>query len=168
MDRDIDMDSTDGVARLSSLDQILPEQRRPTAPTVLVVDHDETTRNLIAVIIECQGFVVLTEADAAAALGVIREQRPDLVTVSSTLPTTDGWHVARLIADDPATADVRCLVVTPSPMVTLDRRVDLDSPAPAATHVVLTSPYDFAGFVEVVEQVLASRSIANVTVALDA
>lgn len=156
--RDMTQRPNEGNPRLSSLEQILPEQRRPNAPTVLVVDHDEATRNLIAVILECQGFIVLTAADGSTAISLVRERRPDLVTVSSMLPTTDGWQVARLLAADPATADVRCLVVTPSPMVTLDTVVDLDSPAPVPAHAVLTSPYDFVAFVEVIEQVLAAGS----------
>ena len=135
------------------LGEMLPDQRQPTPPTVLVVDDEQSVRELIAVILECQGYRVLIAEDGATALALAREHHPDLVILDVMMPGMDGWEVGRRLAADPETHDVRRLIVSAKPLAELDA-----APDRALAHAVLTKPFDFATFVEIVDRVLAAGS----------
>lgn len=137
------------------LTEVLPAPRPPESRTVLVVDDEASVRDLIAVILECEGYRVLTAADGPAALELAREHHPDLVTLDVMMPEMDGWEVGRQLAADPATADVRRLVVSAKPMAELNA-----APGRALAHAVLAKPFDFTAFIDVVERVLAGPATA--------
>ena len=63
--------------------------------TVLVIEDDRNTANLIAVYLKREGFRTLTSADGEAGLKLAFEQRPDLVILDLMLPKLDGWEVCR-------------------------------------------------------------------------
>jgi CheY-like chemotaxis protein len=118
--------------------------------TVLVVDDEESVRELISVILECQGFRVLTAASGDEALAVCDGEHPDLVTLDIMMPGMDGWEVGRRLAASPRTSDIRRLVVSAKPLSELENDPHRDE-----VHAVLTKPFDFTTFVEVVDDVLA-------------
>ena len=63
--------------------------------TVLVIEDDRNTANLIAVYLKREGFRTLTSADGEAGLEQALGQRPDLVILDLMLPKLDGWEVCR-------------------------------------------------------------------------
>lgn len=70
--------------------------------SVLIVDDDPTFLRLASRIVHEGGDVVIaTAADAAQALEVVRDSRPDAVIVDIGLPDRNGIDLAHELADLP-------------------------------------------------------------------
>jgi DNA-binding NarL/FixJ family response regulator len=68
-------------------------------PTVLIVDDHPSFRTSARMLLECEGFVVVGEAeDGEGALRAVRELQPDLVLLDVQLPDIDGIEVAARLA----------------------------------------------------------------------
>lgn len=63
--------------------------------TVLVIEDDPRTAELIATYLEREGFLPLTAGDGKAGLDAIRLKDPVLVILDIMLPGMDGWDVCR-------------------------------------------------------------------------
>ena len=79
---------------------------------VLVVDDDEVVRQLLALHLELEGFDVVQARDGEEALEVVRALRPVVVTLDVSMPRLDGWETTARLRADPATADVRVVLVS--------------------------------------------------------
>ncbi len=63
----------------------------------LVVDDDPDTADLVAHVLEQVGLEVLIAQTGAEALTMVRDHRPDLVTLDLSLPDMDGTDVCRTV-----------------------------------------------------------------------
>ena len=72
-------------------------------PTVLVVDDDAAIRHLFERWLLTEGYSVVTAADGAEALEVVRRQPPDAVLLDVAMPRVNGLEVCRQIKRDGAT-----------------------------------------------------------------
>jgi two-component system alkaline phosphatase synthesis response regulator PhoP len=79
---------------------------------VLVVDDDKQIVRLVQSYLEQAGYAVLTAYDGAAALRIIRTERPDLVVLDLMLPDLDGWSVTRAVRADANQADLPIIMLT--------------------------------------------------------
>lgn len=68
--------------------------------TLLVIDDDETLRDLVAAYGEALGWTVVTGADAQAGLDQFHTHRPDVVVLDVMLPDASGWTVLDAIRRD--------------------------------------------------------------------
>ena len=64
---------------------------------VLVVDDEESVRELIQLYLRKEGFEVIHARDGKEALRVNGEHHPDLIILDLMLPGLDGWEVCRQI-----------------------------------------------------------------------
>jgi two-component system response regulator ResD len=64
---------------------------------VLVVDDEESVRELIELYLKKDGFEVIHARDGREALRLNGEHRPDLIVLDLMLPGLDGWDVCRQI-----------------------------------------------------------------------
>ncbi len=64
-------------------------------PRILVVEDDDSIRDLVDLVLSGAGYEVLTATDGAAALQVVGTTRPDLVLLDMRMPIMDGWEFAR-------------------------------------------------------------------------
>ena len=122
------------------------------APLALVVDDEDSIRELIEVTLQMEGYRTLGAPDGQTALTLARVHRPDVVTLDIMMPGMDGWQVAAHLGRDPMTRDVPIVVVSGKPMAELDA-----APDRSLASAVLTKPFDFATFVEVVAEVMVAR-----------
>lgn len=79
---------------------------------VMVVDDDEFARKLIAKALEEQKYELLFAQDGAAALGVLRRTRPNLILMDINLPDMDGVTLTRRLKATPHLADIPVLMLT--------------------------------------------------------
>jgi two-component system OmpR family response regulator len=61
-------------------------------PTILVVDDDRDLRELLATLLEEEGYEVATANDGRSALEEVRRHRPTLILLDMKMPVMDGWH----------------------------------------------------------------------------
>lgn len=66
-----------------------------TNGTVLVIEDDPRTAELIATYLEREGFDALTAGDGKLGLQKIRTYKPILVILDIMLPGMDGWDICR-------------------------------------------------------------------------
>jgi DNA-binding response OmpR family regulator len=63
--------------------------------SVLVIEDDPNTANLVELYLKNDGFAVLTAHDGETGLALARRHHPDLVVLDLMLPRMDGWQVCR-------------------------------------------------------------------------
>ena len=71
----------------------------PGAPRILVVEDDESQRELLTAVLERQGYIVEPISGGLEALNQIREGCFDLALVDYNLPEMDGLALATLVLD---------------------------------------------------------------------
>lgn len=80
--------------------------------TVLVVDDESLTRDLLRMMLERADFRVMEAEDGVDALEKIREQRPDAVILDVMMPNMDGFAVCQTLRQEAATADLPVLMLS--------------------------------------------------------
>ena len=76
---------------------------------VLVVDDDQSIRELATLYLNREGFDVITAADGEEALEAARLKSPSLVVLDLMLPKIDGFEVCRRLRRD---SDIPILMLT--------------------------------------------------------
>jgi DNA-binding response OmpR family regulator len=69
-------------------------------PTILVVDDDRKTVDLIRLYLEKDGYRVLTAYDGRQALDLSRRREPGLIILDLMLPRVDGLDVCRILRSE--------------------------------------------------------------------
>ncbi|MCJ7660955.1 MAG: response regulator transcription factor [Anaerolineales bacterium] len=69
-------------------------------PTILVVDDDRKTVDLIRLYLEKDGYRVLTAYDGRQALDISRRRVPGLIILDLMLPRVDGLDVCRILRSE--------------------------------------------------------------------
>lgn len=67
--------------------------------TVLVADDDPVHRGLLEDLLSPLGFIVFTAADGGECVALAAQCRPDLLLVDISMPTLNGWEVARQLRE---------------------------------------------------------------------
>ncbi len=80
--------------------------------TVLVVEDDESSLELVTALLERSGHESVAVRSAEEVYRVLRARRPDLVLVDVRLPGTDGLALTRQIKADPTIGSIPVFVVT--------------------------------------------------------
>jgi DNA-binding response OmpR family regulator len=62
---------------------------------VLVVDDDESIRQIVTIFLRDEGYEVLAVAHGQAAMEVVDSFAPDLILLDLRMPIMDGWEFAR-------------------------------------------------------------------------
>jgi len=104
---------------------------------VLVVDDQESLRQLIRVNLELEGYTVVEAADGVECLEQARRWRPDVITLDVVMPRLDGLTVAAELNADAELAAIPVIVVTTS-----GRPADMVRARAAGVDAYLTKPYD--------------------------
>ena len=77
--------------------------------TILIIEDDPNTANLITVYFEREGFKTIKAADGKAGLVKAGRDKPDLVILDLMLPEMDGWEVCRRLRQQ---SDVPVIMLT--------------------------------------------------------
>ncbi|MBU3666432.1 MAG: response regulator [Chthoniobacterales bacterium] len=80
--------------------------------TLLVIDDDSNSRDLLRRMLEKEGYSVVAAANGPAGIAKAKERRPDLITLDVMMPSMDGWAVLSALKADPATADIPVVMLT--------------------------------------------------------
>jgi PAS domain S-box-containing protein len=83
-----------------------------TAGTVLVIDDDPETHDLLRRALSREGFRVEGEPDGAAGLVRARTLRPDAIILDIRMPRMNGWSVLAELKADPDLAGIPVVVLS--------------------------------------------------------
>jgi len=84
----------------------------PRDKSVLVVDDDSNIRSLLHQELTEAGYVVRLAEDGRKALALIREEIPGLVILDVMMPEMNGFDVAAVLKNDPATMDIPIIILS--------------------------------------------------------
>jgi len=123
-------------------------------PRILVVDDNETNRDILVTRLEAHGYQTLQAADGEEALRGVAQHRPDLVLLDVMMPNLDGVEACRRLKSDRAVAFTPVILVT-AKAATQDIVAGLD----AGADEYLTKPVDQAALVARVRSALRIKSL---------
>ncbi len=87
--------------------------------TILVVDDNETVRDLLSIRLETRGHTVATAADGRMALEKMRQHQYDLILLDIMMPEVNGYDVLEAMQADPD--------LSPIPVIILSALNDMNS-----------------------------------------
>lgn len=79
---------------------------------IVCVEDEPEMIDLIRLILGRRGFEVVGADGGKAALGVVREENPDLILLDLMMPDMDGWEVYQQLKADSALSEIPVIVVT--------------------------------------------------------
>jgi adenylate cyclase len=123
-------------------------------PRILVVDDNETNRDILVTRLEAHGYQTLQAADGEEALRGVAQHSPDLVLLDVMMPNLDGVEACRRLKSDRAAAFTPVILVT-AKAATQDIVAGLD----AGADEYLTKPVDQAALVARVRSALRIKSL---------
>ncbi len=111
---------------------------------VLVVDDDESIRELVEMALTSEGHQVTTAPHGAAALEAIAASPPDVILLDMKMPVMDGWEFARIYRQAPGQH---------APIVVVTAAQDAASrAAEVAADGHLPKPFDLADLFRVIDE----------------
>ncbi len=78
---------------------------------ILVVDDEPDTVDLIKLVLETEGFEVITAFSGKECLGKLTLEEPDAILLDIMMPEMDGWEVFRKIREKHKKVPVAILTV---------------------------------------------------------
>ncbi len=81
-------------------------------PRILLVEDNETNRNLLVRRLSKRGFDVTIAVTGIEGVQKAQSEKPDLVLMDLSLPEIDGWEAMRRLRADPNSAQLRIIALT--------------------------------------------------------
>jgi adenylate cyclase len=123
-------------------------------PRILVVDDNETNRDILVTRLKTNGYQTLQAADGEQALRMVAEHHPDLVLLDVMMPKLDGLEACRRLKSDDNVPFTPVILVT-AKAASEDIVAGLD----AGADEYLTKPIDQAALVARVRSVLRIKTL---------
>jgi K+-sensing histidine kinase KdpD/CheY-like chemotaxis protein len=114
-DRDGELAHVDFTALMAQLKQrVQTTAMKPKngKPSILVVDDEASIRELLNQNLQEAGYDVRVAGNGREALEQVRREPPDLVILDVMMPEMNGFDVAAVLKNDPATMDIPILILS--------------------------------------------------------
>lgn len=122
---------------------------RARQKTILLVDDDPAVREMIGRVLVGEGYLVISAANGAEAVGITNSNHIDLVLLDLNMPVQSGWDTfERLTAKDPLIA---IIVITARPN-------QLFTALGAGVGALLEKPLDFEKLLETIRALLVESA----------
>ncbi len=120
--------------------------------TVLIVDDDPPTLELLRFTIEDAGYKAITATTGEEALEKIKKLKPDLVLLDIMLPTKDGYSVLEELRGTQAFKLLPIVIVSAKV-----QEVDISFGLELGANDYFTKPLDLPGLVKRVSELVAQK-----------
>jgi len=129
-------------------------------PRILIVDDNETNRDILVMRLGPQGYELLQACDGEEALAVARDKLPDLILLDVMMPKLDGFEVCRRLKAD-ADLPFMAIILVTAKADSKDVVTGLD----AGADEYLTKPVDQAALVARVKSMLRMKELTDRVIA---
>jgi CheY-like chemotaxis protein len=127
---------------------------RPAPPTILIVDDEAVIVEVLALVLEAEGYAVHARTSGRAALEWLRENPADLVLLDFMMPRMDGGAVGHAIRQLPHGSAVAIVISSALPERSVRERFD-------GYDAFLQKPYDMDVLLKRVAELSRRRSPAG-------
>ena len=125
----------------------------PEPALILVVDDEPDILSLNRLILEREGWQVITAGDGVDAIQKAIGRSPDLIVLDVMMPRMNGYQVCRLLKSDQLTVGIPIVICTVRSL----ESEKLYAYTSGADHY-LTKPFDPPAMVKLVRDILATRT----------
>ena len=129
-------------------------------PRILIVDDNETNRDILVTRLETHGYELLQAGDGEEALAAAKQHLPDLILLDVMMPKIDGIEVTRRIKADASMPFMPIILVTAK----ADSK-DVVEGLNAGADEYLTKPVDQTSLVARVKSVLRIKELHDTVTA---
>jgi adenylate cyclase len=123
-------------------------------PRILIVDDNETNRDILDTRLKTQGYELIQAADGEVAIAAVKEFLPDLVLLDVMMPKLDGIEVCRRLKSDGNLPFIPIVLVTAK----ADTK-DIVAGLQAGADEYLTKPVDQSALVARVTSMLRFKAL---------
>jgi CheY-like chemotaxis protein len=116
---------------------------------ILLVEDNETNRDMLSRRLARKGYEVILAADGLEGISKAQEQVPDLILMDMSLPVLDGWEATRQLKATAATCSIPVIALTAHAMAG-DRERALE----AGCDEYETKPVEFQRLLSKIEALL--------------
>jgi len=121
--------------------------------TILYIEDNLENRVLVRRILMSVGYAILEAVNAADALNILKNDRPDLILMDINMPDMDGYTLTPKIKSMPGCERIPILALTANVM-----RGDKEKTIEAGCDGYIEKPFDIDQLVREVERFLPRRT----------
>lgn len=121
--------------------------RRDQHKVAVVIEDDDVTRELLATLLQEEGFKAVTVADGNQALQIIERLQPDLVTLDLSLPGKGGAEILMELWERRLSKTVPVIVVSAT-------TAHLPLNVRALAHSVVDKPFNLDDLLRAVDRAI--------------
>lgn len=125
----------------------------PTATTILIVDDDPVTLQILSASLRHQGYRVVTAMDAVQGLMAAHRNGPDAILLDVQLPGGGGLEALKKLKTNTRTQPIPVIGISASNDPTLPTRI-----AALGAEAFLSKPIDLAGLSGALHRLLDQSS----------
>ncbi len=108
---------------LEIVDRLVQIAPAPPPRTVLIVDDDESARELLATRLRREGYEVLQIGDSAQAFRMVLQTRPDAIVSDVVMPFMDGFELCAALRSRQELSGVPIILLTALDVAAPDRNL---------------------------------------------
>jgi CheY-like chemotaxis protein len=120
---------------------------------ILVVEDDPLILNLIVILLEREGYDLVTAGSAEEGMDLAAARRPDLVLMDVALPGLDGLSATRKLKTREDTRSIPIIALTAQAM-----KEDVEKAAQAGCDGFITKPISTRPFLQEISRFLGERA----------
>ncbi len=119
---------------------------------ILLVEDNETNRDMLSRRLARKGYEVILAVDGVEGISVARQHIPDLILMDMSLPVLDGWEATRLIKEESTTRHIPVIALTAHAMAG-----DREKAMEAGCDEYETKPVEFQRLLSKIEALLNGK-----------
>ncbi len=125
---------------------------------ILVVDDDPYIRDVVAQLLEGEGYQIEEATNGAEALGVVNDlaRRPDVILLDLMMPVMDGWEFARRLQEHIPPLNIPIVVLSAA-------RLPNERLTVLGARAVLAKPFDVDELLEQVARLVGTANSGEAT-----
>ena len=116
---------------------------------ILIVDDNESSRELLILILETEGAETKTTASAAAALAIVEQFQPDLLISDIGMPGMNGYELIQRVREISSVKDIKAIALT-----AYASEPDRQKSLAAGFDDHINKPLDVSNFIKVITHLL--------------